>query len=99
VLRTPLDSAEKMKRKYGCAWRGLVDAADKMEVPSVGGRGPRVIPRMELIEVIEPRIEEIFEHVKKELMRTGFYDGLAAGLVLTVEPPRWRASARSPSRS
>ncbi len=83
VLRTPLDSAEKMKRKYGCAWRGLVDAGDKMEVPSVGGRGPRVIPRMELVEVIEPRVEEIFEHVKKELLRSGFYDGLAAGVVLT----------------
>jgi cell division protein FtsA len=83
VLRTPLDSAEKMKRKYGCAWSGLVDANDKMEVPSVGGRGPRVIPRMELVSVIEPRIEEIFEHVKKELLRSGFYDGLAAGVVLT----------------
>jgi cell division protein FtsA len=54
-----------------------------MEVPSVGGRGPRVIPRMGLVEVIEPRVEEIFEHVKKELMRTGYFDGLAAGLVLT----------------
>jgi len=83
VLRTPMDSAEKMKRKYGCAWRGLLDANDKMEVPSVGGRGPRVIPRMELVEVIEPRVEEIFEHVKKELLRCGFYDGLAAGVVLT----------------
>ncbi|MBA2541969.1 MAG: cell division protein FtsA [Deltaproteobacteria bacterium] len=83
VLRTPLDSAEKMKRKYGCAWSGLVDANDKMEVPSVGGRGPRIIPRMELVSVIEPRVEEIFEHVKKELLRSGFYDGLAAGVVLT----------------
>jgi cell division protein FtsA len=38
---------------------------------------------MGLVEVIEPRVEEIFEHVKKELMRTGYFDGLAAGLVLT----------------
>jgi cell division protein FtsA len=83
VLRTPLDSAEKMKKKYGCAWRGLCDVNDKMEVPSVGGRGPRLVPRMELVKVIEPRVEEIFEHVKKELMRTGYYDGLAGGLVLT----------------
>jgi cell division protein FtsA len=83
VLRTPLDSAEKIKRKYGCAWRGLIDDSEKMEVPSVGGRGPRVIPRRELVAVIEPRIEEIFEHIKKELMRSGYFDGLAAGLVLT----------------
>ena len=79
VLRTPLDSAEKIKRKYGCAWRGHVDDGEQMEVPSVGGRGPRALPRMKLVEVIEPRIEEIFEHVKKELMRCGYFDGLAAG--------------------
>src|SRR6201994_2706780 len=83
VLRTPLDSAEKIKRKYGCAWMGLVDDNEKMEIPSVGGRGPRVVPRRELVQVIEPRVEEIFEHVKKELMRSGYFDGLAAGVVLT----------------
>jgi cell division protein FtsA len=38
---------------------------------------------MKLVEVIEPRVEEIFEHVKKELMRTGYFDSLAAGIVLT----------------
>jgi cell division protein FtsA len=83
VLRTPLESAEKIKKKYGCATRSLVDEGDTMEVPSVGGRGPRVLPRMTLVEVIEPRIEEMFELVKKELMRSGYYDGLAAGIVLT----------------
>jgi cell division protein FtsA len=83
VLRTPLDSAERMKKKYGCATRSLVDDGEQMEVPSVGGRGPRLLPRMTLVEVIEPRVEEIFEHVKKELMRSGYYDGLAAGVVLT----------------
>jgi len=83
VLRTPLDSADKIKKKYGCAWRGHVEDGETMEVPSVGGRGPRVLPRMDLVQVIEPRVEEIFEHVKKELMRCGYYDGLAAGVVLT----------------
>ena len=83
VLRTPLDSAEKIKRKYGCATRSLIADDDTMEVPSVGGRGPRVLPRVNLVEIIEPRIEEIFEHVKRELMRSGWADGLAAGVVLT----------------
>jgi cell division protein FtsA len=83
VLRTPLDVAEKMKRKYGAASRAQIDAADMMEVPSLGGRGPRTMPRMGLVEVVEPRVEEIFEHVKKELMRSGYFDGLAGGIVLT----------------
>ena len=64
VLCTPLDSAEKIKRKYGCAWRGLVEDGETMEVPSVGGRGPRVLPRMKLVEVIEPRIEETARHAR-----------------------------------
>lgn len=83
VLRTPLDSAEKIKRRYGCASRALVDDGETMEVPSVGGRGPRVLPRGELVNVIEPRVEEIFEHCKRELMRSGYFDILAAGVVLT----------------
>jgi cell division protein FtsA len=83
VLRTPLESAEKLKRKFGAAWRGAIDDSETMEIPSVGGRGPRSLRRMKLVEVIEPRVEEIFEHVKKELMRSGYYDGLAAGVVIT----------------
>lgn len=83
VLRTPLDSAEKIKKKYGCAARSLIDDDDTMEVPSVGGRGPRVLPRAALVEIVEPRVEEIFEHIKKELMRSGYADALAAGVVLT----------------
>src|SRR5262252_7202926 len=31
VLRTPLDAAEKIKRKYGFAWRGHVDDSERME--------------------------------------------------------------------
>ena len=83
LLRTPLEAAEKLKRKYGCAWSELVDQGEQMEVPSVGGRGPRMMPRHKLVEVIEPRVEEIFEFVKKDLVRSGWYDHLAAGVVLT----------------
>ncbi|MDQ3339220.1 MAG: cell division protein FtsA [Myxococcota bacterium] len=83
VLRTPLEHAEKLKRKYGAAYAELVNDNDRMEVQQAGGRPPRSMPRRELVEVIEPRVEEIFEHIKKELLRTGFYDSLAAGIVLT----------------
>lgn len=83
VLRTPLEHAEKLKRKYGAAYAELVNDHDRMEVQQAGGRPPRSMPRRDLVEVIEPRVEEIFEHIKKELLRTGFYDALSAGVVLT----------------
>src|SRR4029079_12187386 len=83
VLRTPLDSAEKIKKKYGCAWRGHVDDGQTRAVPSGGGRRPRTVPRMSLVEVIEPRVEEVVDTLEKSVMRCGYYDSLAGGVVLT----------------
>jgi cell division protein FtsA len=82
-LRTPLESAEKIKIKYGCALTSLVDADETIEVPSVGGRAPRILPRQLLAEIMMPRVEEIFECVRKEISRAGFEDMLASGVVLT----------------
>jgi len=82
-LRAPLEAAEKIKQKYGCALTSLMNAGDTIEVPSVGGRPPRIVPREDLVNVIMPRVEEIFDHVKKEIARSGFEDLLASGVVLT----------------
>ena len=42
-LRTPVAEAERIKIKYGCAMTSMVDDEETIEVPSVGGRGPRVL--------------------------------------------------------
>src|SRR6266568_5631441 len=62
-LRTPLDAAEKIKQKFGCASKALTSDDEMFEVPSVGGRPPRLLPRPVLVDIIAPRMEEIFEHV------------------------------------
>lgn len=82
-LRTPLEAAEQIKKKYGCSLPELVEEGEQMEVPSVGGRAPRNIPRKLLVEIVQPRVEEIFEHVRAELVRSGYWDAIAAGVVLT----------------
>ncbi len=82
-LRTPLESAEMIKRKYGCAVIDLVDASETVEVPSVGGRAPRRLFRQELTQIIEPRMTEIMEMIDHELVKSGKKDMLAAGVVLT----------------
>ncbi|MBI4510182.1 MAG: cell division protein FtsA [Deltaproteobacteria bacterium] len=82
-LRTPLDAAEKIKQKHGCALISLVDAEETIEAPSVGGRPARVLSRQILAEIVMPRMEEIFDHVRKELEKSGFEDLLASGVVLT----------------
>ena len=83
-LRTPLESAERIKRKYGCAVPDATPQEDTMEVPSVGGRDPRVLSRRFLVDkIIQPRFEEMFEHVRREIARSGYLDSIAAGVVLT----------------
>ncbi|MBN1498267.1 MAG: cell division protein FtsA [Spirochaetes bacterium] len=82
-LRTPIESAELIKKKYGCAVLDLVDPSEVVEVPSVGGRPPRKLLRQELTQIIEPRVAEMMEMVERELVLSGKKDMLAAGVVLT----------------
>ncbi|HHL40253.1 MAG TPA: cell division protein FtsA [Deltaproteobacteria bacterium] len=82
-LRTPSAEAEKIKIKHGCAMVSMIDEDETIEVQSVGGRGPRKVTRTMLGEIIEPRMEELFELVNNEIVRSG-YDGLiSSGIVLT----------------
>jgi len=82
-IRTPISEAERIKLKYGCAKTSLVRNDETIEVPSVGGRPPRVLSRQILSEIIEPRVEELFSLVKREIIKTGYEEMIASGLVIT----------------
>ncbi len=82
-LRTPAIEAEKIKQKYGCALAGLVNKDETIDVPSVGGRKCRVLSRQILSDIIEPRMEEIFQIAKQEIVRAGLEESIASGIVLT----------------
>jgi cell division protein FtsA len=82
-LRTPFADAEKIKQRFGCALSNMVTRTETIEVPSVGGRNPRVLSRHILAEIIEPRVEEIFALVARELARSGYEDILGSGVVVT----------------
>jgi len=82
-LRTPIIEAEKIKKRYGCAFPSIVDRSETIEVPSVGGREPRVLPRRQLCEIIEPRAEEILSLVKRELVKSNCEESVASGIVIT----------------
>jgi len=98
-LRTPLEEAEKIKIRYGCCLASMVRKDETIEVPSVGGRKPRVLSRQTLAEIIEPRVEEILTLVQNEVARTGFGNLIASGIILTGEAPSWRGCPSWRSRS
>jgi cell division protein FtsA len=82
-LRTPMAEAEKIKQRYGCCLTSMVGKDETIEVPSVGGREPRILSRQLLAEILEPRVEEIFNLVNREIVKSGFEDIIASGVVLT----------------
>ena len=82
-LRTPVTEAEKIKIRYGCAYMPLIQKDEMIEVPSVGGREAREVSRQILGRIIEPRMEEILNLAYKEIVRSGYEDLLAAGIVIT----------------
>jgi cell division protein FtsA len=82
-LRTPMDQAEEIKIKHGCALQSMVSEDEHVMVSGIHGRAPREIARSVLSAIIEPRMEEMFTMVLSELEKSGVYDSLAAGIVLT----------------
>lgn len=82
-LRTPIGEGAKIKQQFGCAFSGLVSQDEMIEVPSVGGRAPRVISRKILCEIIEPRVEEMMSLIYREIVKSGFEDALSSGVVIT----------------
>jgi cell division protein FtsA len=82
-LRTPIPDAEKIKRRCGCALSSMVGEDETMEVASVGGRKPRLMPRRILSEILQPRAEEVFHLLWDEIGRAGYEKSLNSGIVLT----------------
>lgn len=83
ALRTPTRNAEEIKISAGCALQDLVDSNELIEIPMIGDRAARKIPRRMLSEVVEARYEELFMLALNELRRSGLENQIAAGIVLT----------------
>lgn len=83
ALRTPTQSAELVKKQYGCALAELVEPSDMVDINTVGERPARQLSRKTLAEVIEPRYEELFSLIQSEIRRSGLEDLIASGIVLT----------------
>lgn len=82
-LRATVDQAERLKLSYGASLASLVDPEEMITVTGSGGRSDKEISRNVLASIIEPRMEEIFSLVAREMKKAGIADMPAAGIVLT----------------
>lgn len=82
VLRTPMEDAERIKKRYGCALASLVTEDDPIEVPTVGGRAPKILSKQELTGILEPRAAEIAKLVYRDLEKVGLEKEIRSGVVI-----------------
>ncbi len=83
MLRTPIDSAEKLKIDHGNALHSEGDKDQIVEVPGVNGRPARRISRGLLVDIIQPRMVEILTMVFEEVKKSEYVNLMTTGLVLT----------------
>ncbi|MDL1878783.1 cell division protein FtsA, partial [Cytophagia bacterium CHB2] len=82
-LRTPIERAELLKIAYGAAIHTDIERDDTVEVFGVGGRPARKVSRQVLVDIIQPRVEEILELTLAELRKSDYFKLMTAGAVLT----------------
>ncbi|HHU56980.1 MAG TPA: cell division protein FtsA [Bacteroidales bacterium] len=75
--------AESLKVRFGSAMSSLAREDMVIAIPGMPGWEPREISLRSLSCIIQARMEEIVEYVARHIERSGYYDKLGAGIVLT----------------
>lgn len=83
AFRTTTQAASDIKETYGSAMPSLSSTNEIIEIPLVDGQAPKRITTQALAQVIEPRIEELFEKVQNEINRSRMGSTIASGIVIT----------------
>jgi cell division protein FtsA len=83
-LKTDIDLAEQIKKEFGsCVFLGG-RKKEKIELPKDSGNGEKLVfSQKMLVNIIEARVCEIFDQVKKELKQAPLKGSLPAGIVFT----------------
>ncbi len=82
-LRTSLDVAEAVKLAVGTALPDSVGRKDEIQLSEYGAPEEESVQRRYIAEIIEARVEEIFDKVDEELARCDRSGMLPSGVVLT----------------
>lgn len=83
VLRTPYDTAERIKCAYGHCIPEAVVEAEPVATNTFGSERVEKVPRRFVAEVIEARSHEMLSLIFNHIDKAGYANLLPAGLVLT----------------
>lgn len=82
ILNTSLDSAERVKREFGYALSSQTSSEEYFSIETVGKKDPVQVDEHYLSEIIEARLDQIFETIYEDLKQVDALD-LPGGFVLT----------------
>lgn len=83
-LRISLDAAERIKRMYGTAVsESLPKRGQEIDLIDYGSEQSELVPLRFVAEIIEARVEEIFEKAEEELKKIDREGLLPAGIILS----------------
>ncbi|NTV68373.1 MAG: cell division protein FtsA [Chlorobaculum sp.] len=77
------DVAEEVKIRYGCAWSKVLDSDEEILIEGIEGRPRKSFQKSSLTVIVEARMMEIFELVRDIIKRSGYYEYLNAGVIIT----------------
>ncbi|MBX7154495.1 MAG: cell division protein FtsA [Candidatus Kapaibacterium sp.] len=75
--------AESVKLTYGHAHQQSIMQDEVFMIPGINGRKPMEVSKSLLCQIIQPRMEEIFEFAFAEIKRSGYARNLSGGIVIT----------------
>ena len=81
-LRSSIDLAEKVKLEYGSALSSEISKKENIDLSKLGLDEKGVVPRVEVVKIIEARLSEILELANKELKIIDRQGLLPSGIVL-----------------
>jgi len=82
-LRTSIEEAERIKVNYGSTVENSASPEKLVEVSSINGKDKHNVSKKYLVEIIEPRVSEIFNLVGNEIGKSGCYNMIPGGIIIT----------------
>lgn len=72
LLHTSRQNAKEIKEKYGVAFPTFLDEEGEIPVPSLDGRSTHNIKKSYILDIIQPRVEELFEQIQHCVTTSGY---------------------------
>ena len=81
LLHTSRQNAKEIKEKYGVAFPTFLDEEGEIPVPSLDGRSTHNIKKSYILDIIQPRVEELFEQIQHCVATSGYKNFPVVGVL------------------